>query len=924
MICLRQVRLTAFLVFLFSLLVVACWLDSRSVSAASGPSVPSISNVKGSYNVGILESTPRADGKIHIDTPATIARLQQLNITTYSYQLWTKGHYWDDLRLEFMPAAQAAGIKVWAYLTPPSEGVPQPFGGNYTEWVKQIATLSNTYPNLEAWVMDDFTANLGVFNPTDTTTLMNYAHTINPKLAFFVIAYYEDATSTFAYNYRNCIDGIIYPHAERTALNFDAYVDTLYSRFHPYNIPIYSIHYGTFANYATMKSAETIQTEMEKAFVKQAAGKLQGVYVYATPLETTDELWLNPGDPHPYATNGDWYYEFTNDDLTIPWATHNTAKGANSTVKQTATVTAPTDSSISFDAYSYAPHGYNFGSDGNIARISYPGNTPGAAGIWGELSQTVTVTDGANASVTFKVKDDYTGGTSGYIFKQFLVDDVVVWQEDVAGQNGNWETITVNLSPYMTGKSTAKIQLRLKNAQAVTWFNLVSAWDDIVATGFKVANPYFDGDTGWTKSQSPAATANTFSINWPWGKPSYPGTAGSKVKTATISPAASYKLNMKVKDDYVFSVPGYHFMQLLVDGVVVWERDVATGDSADWQNVSLDLTSRLTGKSTAVFTFRVYDKAGVNNFGVNTDWAITSTTGFTLDEGSFTSIWTTSDIWVYSKDPTLSISYPSGVISGAGSQGGVNMGAAITPGVGSKTLDFQVRDDYTSSTYPGYHFAQIVVDGVVVWERDVAGGTTAWQSVHPDLTSALAGKLTANIMFRVYDKAGVTWFPVKVDYTNIVAGGFTLNNSTFQSTGGWIYADNNAAYLGPYTTEIVTQGPGMVLLQMLIDGKLAWSQDASRLSASPWKRYKVDTSPYTAGKSAVEVQFRMIFTQPVSGLAEIIRIDNLAVTGMTMQNLSFENTTGWTSTFTDQNVATGYGGPKRGIRVFNNVQAMFQ
>ncbi|MFC5403102.1 hypothetical protein [Cohnella soli] len=923
MFCLRQVRLTAFIVFLFSLLVVVCWLDTRSASAASGPSVPSISGVKASYASPILESAPRADGKIHINTPATIARLQQLHVTTYAFLIWTQGHYWDDLRLEFMPAAQTAGIKVWVYLTPPTEGVPQPFGGNYTEWAKQIATLANTYSNLEAWVIDDFTANLGTFPPASMTSLQNSAHAINPQLAVFVIAYYEQATSTFANDYKNCIDGIIYPHAERTALNTDAYIDTLYSRFHPYNLPIYYMPYGTFANYTTMKSAETIQTEMQKALAKQALGKLQGIVVYATPLVTTDELGLNPGDPYPYATNGDWYYEFTNDELTIPWGTHNTAKGANSTVKQTAAVTAPADSSVSFDAYSYAPNGYNFGSDGNIARISYPGNTPGAAGIWAELSQTVTVTDGASTSVTFKVKDDYTGGTSGYIFKQLLVDGIVAWQEDVAGQNGNWETVTVNLSPYMTGKTTANIQLRLKNVQAVTWFNVVSSWDDVAAKGFKVVNPYFDGDYGWTKTQSTASTANTFSINWPWGKPSYAGTAGSKVKTATISPAAQYNLTMKVRDDFISAVPGYHFMQLLVDGVVVWERDVSDG-SADWQNVNLNLTSQLTGKSTATFNFRVYDKAGVNNFGVNTEWAITSTTGFTLDEGSFTSLLSTSDIWVYSKGSAYSISYPSGVASSNGSQGGVNMVAAVTPGLGSKTLDFQVRDDYTSTTPAGYHFAQVVVDGVVVWERDVAGGTTAWQSVHLDLTSALAEKLTANIVFRVYDKQGVTWFPVKVDYTNIVANGFTLTNPTFQSTGGWIYADNNAAYLGPYTTEIVTQGPGMALLQMLIDGQVVWSQDASRLSASPWARYKVDTSPYTAGKSSVEVQFRMIFTQPVSGLAEIIRIDNLAVTGMTMQNLSFENTTGWTSTFTDQNVATGYGGPKRGIRVFNNVQAMFQ
>ena len=43
-----------------------------------------------------------------------------------------------------------------------------------------------------------------------------------------------------------------------------------------------------------------------------------------------------------------------------------------------------------------------------------------------------------------------------------------------------------------------------------------------------------------------------------------------------------------------------------------------------------------------------------------------------------------------------------------------------------------------------------------------------------------------------------------------------------------------------------------------------------------------------------------------------------------MQNLSFEDTTGWTSSSTDQNIAAGYGGPKRGIRVFNIIKEFYE
>ncbi|OUS68207.1 hypothetical protein B1748_34485 [Paenibacillus sp. MY03] len=915
-------KISGYVILFAAFTILFCLQPTSSASAASGPMVPTITGVKGDYANLILESTPRSDGKIHINTPATIARLQELNVTTYAFLIWTQGHYWDDLRLEFMPAAQTAGIKIWVYLTPPSEGESQPFGGNYTLWAQQIATLANSYPNLEAWVIDDFTANLDVFTPASLEVLQAAAHAIRPQLALFVIAYYEQATSSFAAAYKDSIDGIIFPHGERTPQNLSSYIDTLYNNFSPYGIPIYFMPYATFSNFTTFKSAEYIKQEIEIAQAKEAEGKLNGILIYCTPKATTDETWLLPNDPYKYATHQDWYYELTNDALGIPWAVHNTAAGANVKTSQTATVTQPNNTSISFDAYSYAPSGYAFGSDGNVARISYPAATPGAAGIYAELSQMVAVTAGSSSSVSFKIKDDYTAGVSGYMYKQLLIDDVVVWQQDVAGQTTNWQTVNVNLSPYLTGKTTAKLSLRLKIANAVTYFPVTTTWDDIVPTGFKVTNPYFDGDTGWTKFQNASTTADAFRISWPSGKPSVNGATGYKIKTASVQPAGPYTLNMKIKDDFVFNTTGYHFMQLVIDNTVVWEQDVANG-SADWSNINLNLASHLTGKTSATFVFRVFDKVGVNNFPINADWAIISTQGFTLSDSTFTGVSSMADLWNIKKGSTLEIAFPPAVASTAGSYGSFYYGMAVTPGQGNKTLAFKIKDDFTGAT-SGHHFAQVVVNGSVVWERDVAGGTTAYQSVSVDLTSALADKLNGEVEFRVYDKAAVGNFPVKVEYTDVVATGFTLNNETIRTSSGWSYKEMPATKLGPFTTEIVSQGPGMALLQMMIDGKVVWSQDASRLSASPWSKYTVDTSAYTAGKSTAQVSFRLYFTQAVSGLGLTVRLDNLQVQGLGMQNLSFENTNGWTIAYTDQNLAAGYGGPKRGLRVFDYVKALYQ
>ncbi|GGD72893.1 hypothetical protein [Paenibacillus nasutitermitis] len=747
-------------------------LNLRPVSAASGPEVPLITDAKIHYGFVIWETTPRADGKVHVDTPATIARAKELNVNTFAFLLWQRAEDWDDFRYEFLPAAQEAGIKVWAYLTPKSEGYSLPYKGDFKRWAEEIAALSITYPSLEAWGMDDFTANLDEFTPAKVKEIQDYALAINPKLAFIVCAYVYSVDDAFADNYKDRIDGIIFPHAERTEINLERDLNKLYDILHPRNIPIYFTPYATFSNYSSMKSAETIKKEMEIAYKFYEEGKIQGFFIYCTPMETTDEIWLLPNDPNPYPSSGDWYYEFTNDELIIPWDYHHTEAGANATVSQTAAVTTPNSTNVSFDAYSYAQKGYEVGG---YARISYPA-VPGGADIYGEISQEVNVTDGANASVSFKVKDTYDAtASSGYIFKQFLIDDVVVWEEDVSGGDANWEQITLPLGDYLKDKSTARIQLRQINKKTVDWFPSVTNWADIEATGFEVLNPGFEGHEGWTKKRSGDISANhDFSIAYP-AVPSAAGDVGAKDKIAAIQESDEYKLDIKVRDDFTGAIGDYHMMQILVDGALVWEKDIAGGTSG-WDDVSLDLTSQMKGKPDAVITFQVYEKNGVYWHPVKTEWRIMSTSGFTLSDGDF-----------------------------------------------------------------------------------------------------------------------------------------------HNSNDKWIYSDSNP---NQYKVEIVPYS-SKVQLQLLVDGDVIWSRDVSKIIANPWARYTVDTSAYTAGKSSVDITFRMYIAQDINSLPVIIRLDNLAVEGMTMQNLSFEDTTAWTSNFTDQNVVPAYGGPKRGLRVFDTIREFF-
>lgn len=65
------------------------------------------------------------------------------------------------------------------------------------------------------------------------------------------------------------------------------------------------------------------------------------------------------------------------------------------------------------------------------------------------------------------VKDSYIGTLKGIYEKQILVDDSIVWRDDVAG-NENWQHIIVDISKKGTVGSTHRIATRLVSIKGVT------------------------------------------------------------------------------------------------------------------------------------------------------------------------------------------------------------------------------------------------------------------------------------------------------------------------------------------------------------------------------------------------------------------------------------------------------------------------
>lgn len=107
----------------------------------------------------------------------------------------------------------------------------------------------------------------------------------------------------------------------------------------------------------------------------------------------------------------------------------------------------------------------------------------------------------------------------------------------------------------------------------------------------------------------------------PWNTPSREGDFIKASQPAGVLPGRRHRVHFRERDDFTGPTAGYHFKQLLVDGEVVWEQDVA-GGSPGWREVSVDVTERVRDKTNVTVAFRLGDRRGVSNFGVR--WRLRS------------------------------------------------------------------------------------------------------------------------------------------------------------------------------------------------------------------------------------------------------------------------------------------------------------
>ena len=121
-------------------------------------------------------------------------------------------------------------------------------------------------------------------------------------------------------------------------------------------------------------------------------------------------------------------------------------------------------------------------------------------------------------------------------------------------------------------------------------------------------------EVAWSAlNDGPIAMPNEMA--YPWKLPSVAGDFVMASRKRKVAPCERHVIRFRERDDFTGPTAGHHFKQLLVDGAVVWDQDVAGGGN-EWSDVSVDIAKQTSGEACVTVSLRMLEKQGVGDFGV--------------------------------------------------------------------------------------------------------------------------------------------------------------------------------------------------------------------------------------------------------------------------------------------------------------------
>lgn len=356
-------------------------------------------------------------------------------------------------------------------------------------------------------------------------------------------------------------------------------------------------------------------------------------------------------------------------------------------------------------------------------QIDYPSKTPIQKGYYGEIYQDI-VSDEGLATISFKVSDSYTSNRSeGYLFKQVLLNNLVVWEDDVA-EDEVWQEINV---PVTLNNGTNRLALRVYAKKESNNFPLSVWWDSIRIKPFEKVTK--DVATSFTILDA-EGTRENYPTKLYLGKPA-----------AVI---ANIENNEGETINYI--------LQVKLNDILLNSKNVTLEDGSKWEG-KITFTPNQIGSLYKLEFLLFKDEVKEEPYKKFTLWVSSDIDYDNLDlleeydvsplpalvNGDMES--GASDGWTYTEhganftgeitDSTMVSPMHSYEIGHNETHVGEGEYADITQNFTSEiypatvVISFNVRDSYTAKE-DGYFLKQVLLNDELIWEEDVAGDE-GWQ-----------------------------------------------------------------------------------------------------------------------------------------------------------------------------------------------------
>ena len=455
-------------------------------------------------------------------------------------------------------------------------------------------------------------------------------------------------------------------------------------------------------------------------------------------------------------------------------------------------------------------------------QIEYPAQTPLDKGGYGEISQDFTSVVEGIATLRFKVCDSHRSNSSaGHVYKQVLLNGHVLWEDDVAGDEG-WQEVKI---PVTVDNGTNRLVLRVyaKRSLSSTALPLTVWWDDInmepleeltkeVTTSFYVLDRY--GGANYptelylgeptefivgVKNHAQEARNYTLQVRL----------NGDTLKSEMVRVEAGSTWEHRI------SFTPNQVGRLLKLEFLLFKGTATSGEGEPYKEFHLWVASDINYDNLEVL--RKYAVSPLPEL-VNGDmeasggWHTENATNFTvrISDSDFVSP-------VHSYEVSADMPLPQ-------SYAGIHQNFTTDKYPAVAVLSFAVKDSYRGDK-KGVYMKQALLNERIIWEEDVAGDE-GWQHLKIPVTLRSA---TNRLTLRVYAEGNglmpvdVWWDDVKIEPVTAITGSsssfYVLDlNGTDKNYPKKLHLGEPAAVLvGIRRTE---PGEANYILQVKLDGRV--------------------------------------------------------------------------------------------------------